>query len=50
MEYVENYRVEMTEDLYNETKKQIEKADLTGEKRKAKKEGANTARKKVVKK
>lgn len=50
MEYVENYRVEMTEDLYNETKKQIEKADLTGEKRKAKKEGANTARKKVEKK
>ena len=50
MEYVENYKVEMTEDLYNETKKQIEKADLTGEKRKAKKEGAKTARKKVVKK
>lgn len=28
MQYVENYKNEMTDELYNETKKQIEKADL----------------------
>lgn len=36
MEYVESYKNEMTEELYNETKKQIDKADLTGENKKTK--------------
>lgn len=33
-EYVETYKYDMTDELYNETKRQIEKADLTGEKKK----------------
>ena len=33
-EYVEAYKYDMTDELYNETKRQIEKADLTGEKKK----------------
>lgn len=32
--YVEAYKYDMTDELYNETKRQIEKADLTGEKKK----------------
>lgn len=40
LDYVEAYKYDMTDELYNETKKQIEKADLTGEKKKAAKEGA----------
>lgn len=36
LDYVEVYKNEMTDDLYNETKKQIEKADLTGNKEKNK--------------
>ena len=34
LNYVEMYKNEMTEDLYNETKKQIQEADLTGDKAK----------------
>ena len=34
LNYVEAYKYDMTDELYNETKKQVEKADLTGEKKK----------------
>lgn len=33
-QYVEAYKYDMTDELYNETKRQIDKADLTGEKKK----------------
>ena len=36
LQYVEDYKNEMTEDLYTETKRQIEKADLTQEQRRKK--------------
>lgn len=36
MEYVESYKNEMTEELYNETKKQIEKNSLSEEEKKVK--------------
>ena len=38
LEYADAYKNEMTEELYEETKKQINKADLTGEKTKKAKE------------
>jgi len=34
MEYVENYKDDMTDDLYNETRRQIEKAELVPQKKK----------------
>lgn len=43
LDYVEVYKNEMTDDLYNETKKQIEKADLTGNKEKKQIEKKNLA-------
>ena len=36
LNYVEMYKNEMTDELYDETKRQVEKADLTGEKAKEK--------------
>ena len=34
LNYVDAYKYDMTDELYKETKKQVEKADLTGEKKK----------------
>lgn len=43
LNYVEAYKYDMTDELYNETKKQVQKADLTGEKKKeASKESIRT--------
>ncbi len=45
LDYVEAYKYDMTDELYNETKKQISKANLTGEK-KAEKSVKEMAKKK----
>ena len=34
LDYVEAYKYDMTDELYDETKRQVQKADLTGEKKK----------------
>lgn len=50
MQYVENYKNEMTDELYNETKKQIEKANLEDIEEKTKPELAKEQKRELLEK